>query len=149
MITVDTILESWPTSAEAETVSEFLSVKFNEKLPKDLRNLLVLLKTESEIVLMSTTSIAVFYKEWKASLVSGELIYGGEIAHFPKEVVEKMLEHQVDQGNPRSVEVFENNSSVPNGSGGFSWAKTKEGQDFWLKVVSHQNFAVFFEKYPK
>ena len=75
--------------------------------------------------------------------------YKKELKGFPTEVVEKMLERQVEQGNERNVEVFENCSSAPECWGGFDWSKTNEGEGFWAKVISCRNFPLFFERYPK
>ena len=70
--------------------------------------------------------------------------YKGEIAGFPQEIVEKMLERQVEQGNKRDVSVFERTCT-----GGFFWDITIEGQLFWSSVIKNKNFDVFFAKYPK
>ena len=73
--------------------------------------------------------------------------YKGEIADFPQEVVEKMLERQVEQGNKRDVSVFE----ICRGaiSNGFEWSKTEEGFYFWGSVITDKHFGLFFAKYPK
>ena len=75
--------------------------------------------------------------------------YNGEIAGFPTEVVEKMLEYQVKQGNPRDITVFENLSIADYHMGGFTWDDTTEGYTFWSEVIICKNFDMFFEKYPK
>ena len=75
--------------------------------------------------------------------------YKGEIAGFPVEVVEKMFDYQVKQGNPRNVKLFEINNCAPSLSGGFTWDDTTEGYDFWSDVIIHKNFERFFEKYPE
>ena len=76
-------------------------------------------------------------------------MYKGQIKRFPQEIVEKMLEYQVEQGNPRDISIFETDKIASLSSGGFTWEKTPEGKSFWLKVIAHENFSVFFEKYPK
>jgi hypothetical protein len=76
-----------------------------------------------------------------------QLTYGGDIKDFPIEVVEKMLERQVKQGNKRDVSVFERLSNAE--YEGFNWKNTIEGFAFWINVISGKNFALFFEKYPK
>ena len=73
--------------------------------------------------------------------------YKGQLEGFPEEVVEKMLDRQVGQGNPRNVGVFEKNKTV--GVRAFSWTNTPEGQYFWDEVIANRNFNLFFEKYPK
>jgi len=73
----------------------------------------------------------------------------GEVTGFPLEVVDKMLEKQVEQYNKANVEVFENSIIADLSSGGFAWSNTKEGHNFWRKIIVHENFDLFFEKFPK
>lgn len=75
------------------------------------------------------------------------LRYGGDIAGFPPEIVEKMLEYQEKQGNKRNVKVFEEDRYSCDE--GFFWRKTDEGFDFWSKVIGQRDFDVFFKRYPK
>ena len=70
--------------------------------------------------------------------------YKGQIADFPVEIVEKMLERQVEQGNKRDVSVFEQSKYD-----GFDWDITPEGGQFWVEIIKNKNFDLFFEKYPK
>jgi hypothetical protein len=72
-----------------------------------------------------------------------------DIKDFPIEVVEKMIEEQVKQGNCPNVEIFQNDSSACAGDGGFSWAETEDGTEFWIEVLDGGNFDLFFKKYPK
>jgi len=78
-----------------------------------------------------------------------KLVYGGEIADFPSEIVEKMLENQVLQGHPRDVSVFEKCKVSGRLGFGFDWGTTDDGHDFWNDVINNKNFALFFERYPK
>lgn len=73
----------------------------------------------------------------------------GEIKHFPIEVVRKMVEKQVEYGSKADVTVFQKNKSADDCEGGFSWAKTVEGYEFWDSVIDLHNFDLFFEKYPR
>ena len=76
-------------------------------------------------------------------------MYKGQLKDFPREIVDKMLEYQVKQGNPRDISVFE---SIPNAEicfGGFTWRDTIEGVNWWSEVIDNKNFNVFFKKYPK
>ena len=73
----------------------------------------------------------------------------GDIKDFPIEVVEKMIEEQVKQGNCPNVKVFQNYVTADVDDDGFSWWNTDDGNDFWLEVVGDGNFDLFFEKYPK
>lgn len=68
----------------------------------------------------------------------------GEIKDFPIEVVKKMVERQVEQGNKADVGDFQDIAT-----GGFFWGETTEGYDFWSEVIGRKNFDLFFEKYPK
>lgn len=74
----------------------------------------------------------------------------GDIWDFPIEVIDKMVEHQIEQGNEYDVKVFQRLSRTSKRiSGGFSWYETSEGSDFWEKVICEKRFDLFFEKYPR
>ena len=70
----------------------------------------------------------------------------GEIKDFPIEVVQKMIDTQINQYGKEDISVFQKS---PNSSYGFIWGDTKEGFDFWMRVIDNKKFDVFFEKYPK
>ena len=76
-------------------------------------------------------------------------MYKGQLEGFPREIVERMLECQVEQGNPRDVSVFENILDADRYFGGFTWRDTIEGSNWWSKVIDDKNFDTFFNKYPK
>lgn len=67
-----------------------------------------------------------------------------QIAGFPEEVIEKMLDYQEEQNGFRKKSVFKNNIF-----GGFVWRSTPECHSFWHQVIVNKNFELFFEKYPK
>lgn len=73
----------------------------------------------------------------------------GDIKDFPIEVVEKMIEEQVKQGNCPNVEVFQKYGSADVSYDGFTWGNTDDGDDFWMEVIDKCNFDLFFKKYPK
>lgn len=73
----------------------------------------------------------------------------GDIKDFPIEVVQKMVDEQVNQGNPADVSVFQERSAMGRSSGGFYWPETTDGDDFWRRVITYKNFDLFFDKYPK
>ena len=70
------------------------------------------------------------------------------IKDFPIELVEKMIEEQVKQGNKADVEVFQKNATADAEDGGFDWDKTNDDVDFWQEVIGDSNFELFFKKYP-
>lgn len=72
----------------------------------------------------------------------------GQIEDFPIEVVQKMVDYQVGQGNKADVTIFQNRKENDSGHGGFCWNETQEGFSFWENVL-YGNFSLFFEKYPK
>lgn len=74
--------------------------------------------------------------------------YKGKLKGFPKEVVEKMLERQEEQGNARDISVFEKSPMIDRISGGFNWEKSIEHSAFWREVLYKKNFKIFFDKYP-
>jgi hypothetical protein len=73
----------------------------------------------------------------------------GRIENFPIEVVEKMVEEQVRQGNRADVSVFQRCAIAGADVGGFDWCATKESRFFWVEVITEKNFEKFFKKYPK
>ena len=73
----------------------------------------------------------------------------GQIKDFPIEVVQKMVEKQVHQGNKANVGVFQVDASFCADNCGFDWTRTKEGSAFWNSVITNIDFDVFFAKYPK
>jgi len=73
----------------------------------------------------------------------------GELEGFPKEVIAKMLEEQVKQGNDEDVTVFEVQKDKDASKGGIHWDDTSEDYDFWNAVIRKKQFDVFFAKYPK
>jgi hypothetical protein len=75
--------------------------------------------------------------------------YKGEIADFPREVVEMMLTRQFEQSGVRNVSVFERSATAGLSTKGFSWERTPEQGSFWSSVISDRNFDIFFQKYPK
>lgn len=73
----------------------------------------------------------------------------GNIKDFPIEVVEKMIEEQVKQGNCPNVELFQKFANADVSDDGFTWGNTEDGDDFWMEVIDECNFDLFFKKYPK
>jgi hypothetical protein len=73
----------------------------------------------------------------------------GEIKDFPIEVVQKMVDCQVEQGNKADVTVFQKSRCEMKEDNGFSWNETAEGFSFWSNIVDYKEFNIFFEKYPK
>lgn len=76
-------------------------------------------------------------------------IPSGQLKGFPLEIIDKMIEKQVEQGNEANVTVFERNIRAIDRINGFYWGLTLENYDFWCKVINYKRFDTFFEKYPK
>lgn len=72
----------------------------------------------------------------------------GQLIGFPVEVVMKMIEYQVEQGNSPNVRIFQKDKFQNNQNGGFSWNNTVDGYDFWYQVIACCDFNHFFNKYP-
>lgn len=64
----------------------------------------------------------------------------GEIADFPKYVVQAMCDEQMLQGKPFAPSVFANSSAADFFNGGFNWAITEQGEDFWENVIIRKKF---------
>lgn len=73
----------------------------------------------------------------------------GQISKFPLQVLDKMLDYQIKQGNKGDIKVFEKNKGSLKHSSGFDWDSTDEGFEFWERVITNENFGVFFKKYPE
>ena len=68
---------------------------------------------------------------------------------LPMEIQQRMLDEQERQGYPRNAEVFEKEIMATPQEGGFLWGGSVEGFDFWNKIITDGNLAIFYEKYPK
>ena len=75
--------------------------------------------------------------------------YKGELEGFPQEIVERMLDCQVEQGNKRDVNVFEDDVAADKDEGGFSWSDNNESVFFWVRVITRRDFEMFFKRYPQ
>ena len=73
----------------------------------------------------------------------------GDIKDFPIEIVQKMVDCQVKQGNYPDVIAFQNINETNLEHRGFAWSKTEEGLGFWDAVICEKNFNLFFQIYPK
>ena len=63
----------------------------------------------------------------------------GEIADFPKRVVQAMVDEQVRQGNPANPSVFARESTACKREGGFTWMKTASGYS-WADIILYKKF---------
>jgi hypothetical protein len=92
-----------------------------------------------------------FYELIKAinNLKTENMKFKGQLKGFPKEVVNKMLERQVEQGNELNKFVYENENIAGRSDKGFTWQNTIEGHEFWSNVINKKDFDLFFQKYPK
>ena len=63
----------------------------------------------------------------------------GEIADFPKRVVQAMVDEQVRQGNPADPSVFSNRRGACKREGGFTWMKTAPGYS-WPEIILYKKF---------
>ena len=69
----------------------------------------------------------------------------GDIENFPVHVIEAMLDEQVNQGNERDVEVFQYDAMASTSSGGFVWAESEQGRQFWEAVIKYRRFGLIPE----
>ena len=63
----------------------------------------------------------------------------GDIADFPKRVVQAMVDEQVRQGNPADPSVFEREPTACKREGGFTWLKTTLGYS-WVEIIQNKKF---------
>ena len=64
----------------------------------------------------------------------------GEIADFPRRVVQAMVDEQVRQGNPADPSVFSNWCVAGKSNGGFDWHESPLGYDSWRIIISWKQF---------
>lgn len=67
---------------------------------------------------------------------------------LPKEIQKAMLDEQVRQGNKRDRKVFEKDVNADFIDGGFDWIQSKDGNNFWWKILLDKNTKHYYEKYP-
>ena len=63
----------------------------------------------------------------------------GEIADFPKRVVQAMVDEQVRQGNQADPSVFARKRIACKQEGGFTWMKTAPGYS-WAEIILYKKF---------
>ncbi len=63
----------------------------------------------------------------------------GEIADFPKRVVQAMVDEQVRQGNPANPSVFARKRIACKREGGFTWIESTPGFS-WLEIIRDKKF---------
>ena len=63
----------------------------------------------------------------------------GDIADFPKRVVQAMVDEQVRQGNPADPSVFARERTACRRDGGFTWIKAAPGYS-WPKIILRKKF---------
>ena len=64
----------------------------------------------------------------------------GEIADFPRRVVQAMVDEQVRQGNPANPRVFARERTADKSQGGFSWTCSAQGCYFWADIIRGKQF---------
>ena len=73
----------------------------------------------------------------------------GEIADFPLHVVQAMCDEQVKQGNPFNPSVFRVDKLANRPKGGFTWAFSQKGHDFWHEIINRRDFDRLKPEPPK
>ena len=63
----------------------------------------------------------------------------GEIADFPRRVVQAMVDEQVRQGNPANPSVFTKDRTACKREGGFTWMKAAPGYS-WPEIILYKKF---------
>ena len=63
----------------------------------------------------------------------------GEIADFPKRVVQAMVDEQIRQGNPADPRVFARERTACNSDGGFTWIESALGRS-WAEIIQDKKF---------
>ena len=64
----------------------------------------------------------------------------GEIADFPKRVVQAMVDEQVRQGNPANPSVFARERTACKREGGFTWMRSPLRHGSWPEIILYKKF---------
>jgi hypothetical protein len=120
----------------------------------DSKNLKILSKEELKEYLPKDVYMKEFPETVKSTSLQDYLnsipdTFTGYLEGFPKEIVQKIVERQVEQKNESDYTVFEKELCASKKSKGFDWMESKEGYDFWKEVILYKHFNLFYEKYPK
>ena len=126
--------------------NNYVLIKCDSKLSKKY-NLSKYMMVNIEEFLYEAAKIAGKEYRRKDIVTPDDLI--GCIYDFPIEVVQKMVDYQVKQGNEPDVAIFQKNCLMSKNYGGFDWGETEEGGDFWSCVIDNIDFELYFKKYPK
>ena len=70
-----------------------------------------------------------------------------QLTGVPVPIVQRMVECQVEQGNPANIAVFQRNINACLHMGGFNWGDTKEGYASWYNTLMDKEFSKFMIKY--
>ena len=70
-----------------------------------------------------------------------------QLTGVPVPIVQRMVECQVEQGNPANIAVFQRNINACLHMGGFNWGDTKEGYASWYNTLMDKEFSKFITKY--
>lgn len=73
----------------------------------------------------------------------------GQIAGIPSAIYLKILDEQERQGNKKAYEPFMENRMANKSEGGFDYSSSKDGYDFWQRVLEEEDFENFFFRYPE
>ena len=70
-----------------------------------------------------------------------------ELKTFPRQVIEAMLIEQERQIGYRDISIFIESPCASSYGNGFDWHTTKQGDEFWSKVIMDNDFELFFKEY--
>ncbi len=73
----------------------------------------------------------------------------GQIAGVPIAILLNMQDEQVRQGNKETIQPFVKNRLANKAEGGFDYSSSKDGYDFWQRVLEQDDFENFFFRYPE
>ena len=64
----------------------------------------------------------------------------GEVAGFPRRVLQAMVDEQVRQGNQADPSVFARKRTAGKSQGGFDWHESILGRDAWVGTITWKKF---------
>lgn len=64
----------------------------------------------------------------------------GYLEGFPLNIIDKMIDEQIAQGNRPDVTVFEHDAGQNKKGGGFDWSLSRQKEEYWQEVIGNRNF---------
>lgn len=102
--------------------------------------------TPEEIAYYNKVGLGANINDMKKPFNIDTYVPKGQLVGIPNDIIKVMLQHQVEQGNPEDVTIFENYKNQGKIDGGFDWYKTSN-LNIWIDVLNKMDFKSFYKFY--